>query len=602
MKYKQGPASHISQQGRQRLIKCKTITWAVLLLLLTAACQTQPSPPSTLPPTATVVPTLTLLSTSTPLPTHTPAPTWPILFRGAPCEVDDSECVVSQETPFAYYSITSNGLDVQNITVFPSGILPPEGSPRSYGEPQFSPDGSLLAYPASKGLYVVDAMSEGRYLFQPDDTSGTNPVGPVCWMPDGQSLKFVVRHQKDGQWHHTFYRIGLDAADPQVLFSIDDLPSFIWSGICSPDGKEMAFTINPSGGKGDGIYVMNLESGERRQILSHYTVDQIRAPMPAWLQATTESLRESEKIIFAGTPCSLRGPDCAPVPGDPLHYYTINPDGTGLENVLAIPPLLVPPASAPASAFDGPVQPSPDGRMLAYAEINGVYVIDAMTGAASRIPPENSTPFWWFNSYRRAPVCWIEDGTALELKERTSRFRITSPDAKTQEETRVVYLSNPPDTILTWACLPNGEELAFSLSPKGGEQQGLYIMSLRDGEWRQVLRDYEVVSVGVWPSAPLYTYAPIPGPVWQIFFKGAPCAELITGCSGAFPGAPEYNYSIYSDGTGFQEIAKLPSVTDIVLPNGAPGLSQKPHLSPDGLYLVYYSSDHPRGLYIVNNR
>ena len=587
-------------------MKYKVVIILIALLPLVAACQDGPAPPPTLPTTAAAAISPTPFPTFTPLPTPTPVPTWPILFRGAPCEVTDSECNVAPDTPIAYYTISSDGTGLKNVTEFPSGILPPEGSPRPYGEPQFSPDGSTLAYPAYEGLYVVDEAGEGQYLFRPDDVPGANPVGPVCWMPDVKTIKFVVRRWEDNHWRHAFYSMGLDDEHPQLLFTLDDLESFIWSGVCSPDGEEMAVTLNPYGQKADGVYLVELESGEWRQILTHYMIDRIRAPLPAWLRETTEALRESGKILFTGTPCSLRGPDCEPLPANPLYYYAINPDGSGLENVLAIPPRVVPPDSAPPIAFDGPVVPSPDGSMLAYAGRDGGYVVDVASGETRRVPAEDPWPTR-IHSYRQAPICWTADGTMLELMHTfgPGGIWILPLKAETTEKERAFSFKEPLlDTILTWGCLLDGKEVAFSFSPKGGEHRGLYVMGLESGQRWPILEGYEVVSVGTWPSRPLYSFAPIAGDVWQIFFRGAPCAELVEECMASM-GSPEYNYSMYSDGTGLQEVAEIPKSSQpslpVPLPEGAPFPSCSPQPSPDSSLSTYYSNDHLRGLYVVDN-
>jgi len=461
-----------------------------------------------------------------------------------------------------------------------------------------------LAYPAYEGLYVVDEAGEGQYLFRPDDVPGANPVGPVCWMPDGKT-RFVVRRWEDDHWRHAFYSMGLDDESPQLLFTLDDLESFIWSGICSPDGEEMAFTLNPYGQKADGVYLVDLESGEWRQILDHYVVDRMRAPLPVWLRETTEALRESGKILFAGTPCRLRGPDCEPLPANPLYYYAINPDGSGLENVLAVPPLVVPPGGASAEAFEGPVEPSPDGSLLVYADVDGAYVVDVASGETHLGHPRKNpwTGERLIPSYRQAPICWAADGTRIELMGTfgPGKIWILPLKAETTEERRTFFLEEPLGTILTWGCLPDGKEVAFSFSPKGGDKRGIYVLNWETGDWRRILEGYEVVSVGTWPSRPLYSFAPIAGDVWQVFFRGAPCAELVKGCMASM-GSPEYYYSMYSDGTGLQEIAGFPQLPAIPsLPEGAPALSRFPHLSPDGLLAVYYSIDHPRGLYVVDN-
>ncbi len=580
----------------------KTAMVLLLLLAPVAACQRSLPPAATGLPGATVFsPTLTPLPTATATPAPTPLPTWTLLFHGAPCAETESECVVAGETPIAYYAIESDGSGLEQVTEFPSGLLPPEGSPRPYGEPRLSPDGRLLAYPAAEGLYVVDTVGGGgEYIFRPEGVSGVNPVGPVCWLPDGEGLSFVVRRWGEGRWHNEFYRIGVHGEEARLLFTLADLGSFIWTGVCSPDGREMAFAINPYGHKETGVYVVDLESGAWRRILQGYMVDLMRAPMDAALRAQTEALRASGKIIFAGVPCRLRGPDCAPVPGDPLYYYAVNWDGSGLENVLAIPALVVPPAGAPAGAFEGPVEPSPDGSKLAYADQEGVHIVEVSSGETRLGHPEMT---WYFErfvqSYRQAPVCWTADGEGYAVlthwRGRFNRIARMPLGVKGDEEVRPLLFHDEELEILTWACLSERGELAFSLHPQGGEKRGLYVLDLESGEQRRILEDYEVVSVGLWPSpaTPQYLFAPLPGPVWRVHFQGAPCARLgEPWCDFGFPGSEGYisYYSFYSDGTGLQEIAEFPQ-------------SFRDHrLSPDGSFstysLLYDSVEGSAGLYV----
>ncbi len=135
--------------------------------------------------------------------------------------------------------------------------------------------------------------------------------------------------------------------------------------------------------------------------------------------------------------------------------------------------------------------------------------------------------------------------------------------------------------------------MAFSFYPRGGERRGLYWLDWESGKWRRILKEYEVVSAGNWPARGVaqYLFAPIPGPVWRIYFEGAPCAELGYHCDSGFPGGEYYikRYWLYSDGTGLQEIERIPPFQPIPLPEGAPRCSNYPQLSPDGTLAVCYS-------------
>ena len=233
--------------------------------------------------TASLSPTATPLPTETPVPSPTsiPVPVWRILFTGFSCETRGSECAPFDDTHTHYYAINSDGMGLEQMQTFPTPASPPEGSPSHYliPLPQLSPDRSLLAYVGEGGFYLSDMQSgETRLLFQPKSIPGAAPkLGPFCWTPDGLMIKFNVKHQENGKWLDAFYMINLKDKYVQPLFTITGLGGLMFAGACSPDGRELAFSIPESSIKGKaGLYAISLDNGEWQQILNNYYVWVVR--------------------------------------------------------------------------------------------------------------------------------------------------------------------------------------------------------------------------------------------------------------------------------------------------------------------------------------
>lgn len=251
------------------------------LVGLLAACQPglAPTAAPTSIPTAFPTANATLLPTATP--TSTPVAIWRILFSGFPCE-GRAMCVPFDDTRSSYYAINSDGTGLEQVQIFPTVIPPPEGSPPHYlvPSPQLSPDGSLLAYVAGNGLYLSDMKSgETRLVFQTESIPSAAPkLGPFCWTPDGLMIRFNVKRQEDEEWLDAFYMINLNDNSVQPLFTVAGLGGLMFSGDCSPDRQELAFSIPESSAEGKaGLYVMSLATGEWRQVLSNYYVWEVRA-------------------------------------------------------------------------------------------------------------------------------------------------------------------------------------------------------------------------------------------------------------------------------------------------------------------------------------
>jgi len=257
----------------------------IALLLITTSCnvvanQSTSTIPLTSKPTATFV--------ATAAPTPLPAPIWSMLFAGAPCAELNGDCTSYMNAPTYYYAINSDGSELHQIETVPelAGLVRPPvpvDAPSPAGWPQPSSDGQALVYYAfytkktPSGLYVVDIDSGKAKLLLSSKLIPGSPgfFYPVCWSPDGTTIRFYVRFQDGQERRDTFYSVNRDGTDLKPLFTLTDLGDSqmdwaIHSGTCSPDGREVAFSLDPD--PRGGLYVLNLDRGQWRQVLANHGV------------------------------------------------------------------------------------------------------------------------------------------------------------------------------------------------------------------------------------------------------------------------------------------------------------------------------------------
>lgn len=258
----------------------------------TTATAQPPTVRPTQQPTATSSPRPTQGPTSTPTPRPTPTaisgPTWRILFRGFSCE-RRSPCSPFDDTQFKYYAINSDGTDLEQLQIssFPPTPTVPEDAPPLLSAlfvppPQISPDGTALLYLSDKNnLYAVDRKTGEVTLhldFEEVITDKIRILGVACWSSDGTKIRFVMKVTQDvGNHVPTFFTIERDGSNLRELFT---LPNFKFTGYwtCSPNNKEMIFSVPVSDDpENAGLYIVDLDQQDWWQVLSSYSVWQVRA-------------------------------------------------------------------------------------------------------------------------------------------------------------------------------------------------------------------------------------------------------------------------------------------------------------------------------------
>ncbi len=271
------------------------------LTLIVAACRPLDVPetptvavpsetPSPVPPTETETATLEPTATATAMPTETPEPTetavptetrtpevWEIWFDGFSCE-QLADCNIGPSAELKFYSIMNDGTGLRQleITEFPLGVVLPDNAPplKKLGAippPLISPDNTSVIYIGDDGALNNVNMADGQatILYTPTQER----IGPYCWTPDGQGIKFLTFANNLSAMFFV-NREGKDIhpiADYQGLKNID-------FGVCSPDYQEMAVSVLYARDKTSvGLFVINMDNGELRQILTEFSVWTIRA-------------------------------------------------------------------------------------------------------------------------------------------------------------------------------------------------------------------------------------------------------------------------------------------------------------------------------------
>ncbi|MGW6980539.1 amidohydrolase family protein [Streptomyces sp. NPDC054932] len=327
-------------------------------------------------------------------------------------------------------------------------LTPPDLEP---GRPVFSPDGRLVAMSAYRGgtfhIWVMNA-----------DGSGLRPLtdGPFdhrapAWSPDGRTLAFCSERGGDpvAGSPYRIWTVTVTGGRPRRLTGLPGQEGPGQDGewedfdpVWSPDGSRVLFVRGTPTGEtltARTIASVAADPGAREPVRVEHTVTDGRLLAPAlspagrtaWLTATPGPRKAENLSLFAdGRPVPLDG-DLAPAPprwiGDDRllitldgRFRVIRPHRDGDEGheipldatLDVVRPryrvkeyVLEAERSLPVRGIHLPTL-SPDGRSVAFAALNALWVAPVTGGAPRRIVQAPVT------AYVQGPV-WSPDGRAL---------------------------------------------------------------------------------------------------------------------------------------------------------------------------------------------
>jgi WD40-like Beta Propeller Repeat len=147
---------------------------------------------------------------------------------------------------FQLFTAGIDGADIRQITQ----------RPNEAGSPAWSPDGSMVAYADSEGLFVLDVAS-GESTQIPS-VLGTHYDGGIQFTPDGSSILYSSDD-------YQLWTVPIKGGNPTVLMGLEQGVA-AGVGSISPDGSMVTFLGNRINGPGALRFLADTDSFEPREL------------------------------------------------------------------------------------------------------------------------------------------------------------------------------------------------------------------------------------------------------------------------------------------------------------------------------------------------
>ncbi len=257
--------------------------------------------------------------------------------------------------PSGIYTVKS---DLTDSKLFP-GISVNSGA----GRPEWSPDGSKLAFQVLNEIHVINA--DGTGLMKIVDNASERNRG-ITWSPNGSQIAYIGA---GGPSEDTVYTIHIANADGTGSYRLPGSPALLWAVDWSPDGTKFICS------NFEELFVINTDGTGKQQLT---TVQQTQDGMTADIDPRWSP--DGTKILFTRYRSSIAGTT-----------WMMNADGSNQRKLLN---------------FDG-YSPywSPDGRSFAMVSSGNICTVNidntnlncpntlsGTTPSWQRLPNPNPTP------------------------------------------------------------------------------------------------------------------------------------------------------------------------------------------------------------------
>ena len=506
---------------------------------------------------------------------------------------------------FIVYQNYSN--DKAPKAVVASSVKPFSGAPGYENSPAFSPDGKQLAYSWNGGegdnsdIYIklVGAGAPVRLT-----ETGANEHYPT-FSPDGNQIAFI--RGKYGEPGEIIIIPALGGMERPVarLFSGNYSISF------SPDGKHIAAidTENSKEGGQYAVYVINIETGERRRVTAaaeflgettpRFSPDGENIAFIRVFKEDEHARHLAKQDLFV-VPASGGEPQQLTFDGLIINSLAWSADGDYIYYVPVRPPNQTVMWRVPAGGGDQEIVPTgrenitniaaaPDGNTMVFAE-------DVRQWSIWRVPPDGQTGNKLMNSdFNEFFPQFSPDGARVAFQtDRTAEYQIWTMNA---DGGNLRQITDTPFPSSSPRFSPDGSLIVFN--QKEGENFYNYIVAAQGGVPKRISPEGVQEDFPIWSADGKYIYfvSNRAGEqnVWRMNADNTGEAVQITTVGAYRPTPAPDGKTVYFTKTGFPtQFWRVPSqggAEEVIPEFEAAGFNNFWTVTETGIYFIAFAAD-----------